>query len=189
MSKNSEIYHQGRNLLISFSSDSLVFCERKSDLLVKRSKSLTSLFCHGQPKTIAPVALLSWATWANCSWSCVVKSNRSELLKSLFKKERMSEEQHERFAHGHKKGGKLSKTYKKYDFFKQISLFYERFARITSESLTLLFFKEWIAHSRSLKWAKSERANSRPWNDGGFRCIWLLTLLQSSMWRKVSSNI
>ena len=40
---------------------------------------------------------------------CTVKSDRSESLKSLFKKERMSEEQRERFAHGHKKGGKLSK--------------------------------------------------------------------------------
>ena len=46
-------------------------------------------------------------------------SDGSELLKLLFKKERISEErvseeQRERFALGHKKGEKLSKTYNKY---------------------------------------------------------------------------
>ena len=57
----------------------------------------------------------------------------------------------ERFALGHKKGEKLSKTYEKYEFFEQIGRFCERFARIASESLTSLFFKEQIAHGRSLK--------------------------------------
>ena len=61
-----------------------------------------------------------------------MKSDGSELLKSLFKKERMSKEQSEHFTLGHKKGEKLSKTYEKY----------EQFALITSKSLTSLFFKE-----------------------------------------------
>ena len=74
------------NLLISFSSDSLVFCERKSDIHEK--------------EWIAPVVLLYWATWANRSWLLFcyeqpkrithghffVKSDGSEMLKSLKKK-------------------------------------------------------------------------------------------------------
>ena len=52
-----------------------------------------------------------------------VKSDGRKLLKSLFKKEQMSKEQREQFALGHKKGEKLSITYEKYEFLKQITLF------------------------------------------------------------------
>ena len=55
------------NLLIGFSSDSLVFCERKSNWLMKKSKLLPSLFCHGRPERIA-------------HGRSFVKSNRSEPL-------------------------------------------------------------------------------------------------------------
>ena len=41
------------NSLIGFSSDSLVFCERKSDLLVKKSESLPPIFCNERPEQIA----------------------------------------------------------------------------------------------------------------------------------------
>ena len=44
------------NLLIGFSSDSLVFCKQKSDSLVKKIKSFPSLFCPEQTEQIAPVA-------------------------------------------------------------------------------------------------------------------------------------
>ena len=81
---------QGGNSLIGFSSVLLVL---KSDV----SETLT-------------VTLLFWATWANRSGRSFVKSDGSELLNLLLKKERMSEERRERFALGHKKGGKLSKT-------------------------------------------------------------------------------
>ena len=46
------------NLLISYSSDLLDFCDPKSDLLVKKSKSLPSLFCHERIRAIG----------ANHSW-------------------------------------------------------------------------------------------------------------------------
>ena len=45
------------NSLIGFSSESLVFCERKSDSFVKTNESLPLLFCHEQRERIAPVAL------------------------------------------------------------------------------------------------------------------------------------
>ena len=69
-------------------------------------------------------ALLSWTTGANHSWSLFckerreqfayghpfLKSTESDLLPSLFKKERLSEERPEQLALVHKKGEKLSKT-------------------------------------------------------------------------------
>ena len=79
------------NLLIGFSSDLLVFCERKSDSLVKKNKSIQSLFCHERPE---------WITHSRS----FVKSHGSKMLKSLLKKERMSEERWEQFALGYKKG-------------------------------------------------------------------------------------
>ena len=59
----------------------------------------------------------------------------------------MSEERRERLAHGHKKRKHIEKC----EFFERIARFYKQFARITSKSLTSLFFKERIAHGRSLK--------------------------------------
>ena len=38
------------NSLIGLSSDSLVFCQQKSDSLAKKNESLTSLFCHERPE-------------------------------------------------------------------------------------------------------------------------------------------
>ena len=61
-----------RNLLICFSSKLLIFCKWKSDM----SKLLT-------------VAPFLWVTWVNRSGSSFAKSDRSEWLKSLFKKEQM----------------------------------------------------------------------------------------------------
>ena len=52
---------------IGFSSKSLVFCEQKSDSLVKKSKLLLSLFCHERPEQIAH----------GCSF---VKSDKSALF-------------------------------------------------------------------------------------------------------------
>ena len=66
-----------KNSLIDFSSDSLVFCERKSDALAKKSKLLPSLFCHDQPEQIA-------------HGRSFVKSEVIESLMSLFNKERLS---------------------------------------------------------------------------------------------------
>ena len=34
---------------------------------------LCSLFCHERPERIAPIALLSWTTWVNRSWSLFCK--------------------------------------------------------------------------------------------------------------------
>ena len=83
-------FFQVGNSLIGFSSNSLVFCERKL------------LFCHERPERIAHG--LSF-----------VKSDESEslkLLKLLFKKsayERRVNERRERFALWHKKGKNCQK--------------------------------------------------------------------------------
>ena len=50
------------NLLIDFSSNLLVFCELKSDSLVKKSKLLPLLFCHERPEGIA-----QGRSFCNCS--------------------------------------------------------------------------------------------------------------------------
>ena len=68
------------------------------------SESLLLLFCHEQPEQIT-------------HGFSFVKSDGSKSLKSLFKKEQMSEEQGEQVALGHKKWEKISRTYKKYAFF------------------------------------------------------------------------
>ena len=62
------------------------------------------LFRYERPERITHVDLLFRATWAIG-------------LQSLFIKEQMSEERWEQFALWHKKGGKLPKTYEKWDFF------------------------------------------------------------------------
>ena len=54
----------------------------------------------------------------------------------------MSEEQHEQFALGHKKGKKCQKHTKNTNFLSESLVFLERFAQIASESLTLLCLKE-----------------------------------------------
>ena len=120
-----------------FLSDSLVFCECKNEsaihsqkranrsccsvVMSKLSKSLMLLFCHEQSEQITHGGSFE-------------KSEGSKLLKLLFKKEQMSEEQQEQFACGIKKGKKLSKTYKNSNFCKQLTC-------IMSQSLTSLFFK------------------------------------------------
>ena len=129
------------------------------------------------------------ATWANRSGRSVVRSVGSESLNLLFKKEQMSEDRCERFALGHKKGEKLSKTYKNTIFWVNHSYFasdsleswanHSRHSLLNSESLGMalllratwanrslsLFCKErheQIAHDRSFKWAiLSERVKER----------------------------
>ena len=68
------------NLLISFSSALLVFCERKSERVICSWKrvncSRRSFFISNLSKSLT-VALLSWSTWANCSF---VMNNLSESL-------------------------------------------------------------------------------------------------------------
>ena len=81
---------------------------------MKKSESLLSLFCHEQPERITD----------GCSF---VKSNGSELLKSLFKKEQMSEELRERFALGHKK----MKHCKKMNFSSDLLICCKRFSHVT----------------------------------------------------------
>ena len=110
----------------------------------QKSESLPSLFCH------------EWPEWFSHSCS-FVKSNWSELLKSFFKKEQMSEEQWEWFTLGHKKGKncKNMRKFKNTNFSSKSLVICEQFARIMSESLTSLFCKE--QHERFC--AKERRAN------------------------------
>ena len=42
-------------------------------------KLLPSLFCHEQPERIAPITLLSWATWANRSRSLFCKERLAQI--------------------------------------------------------------------------------------------------------------
>ena len=93
-----------------------------------------------------------------------VKNDRSELLKSLFKKKRMTKERREQFALGHKKG-KTVKNIQKIRIFRANRSFFasdslESHANhsnryiLKSDDSDLLFCKEQrerIAHGRSLK--------------------------------------
>ena len=57
---------------------------------------------------------------------------------------------------------KLSKHMKNTNFSSYLLVYCEQFAPITSQSLTMPFFKERIAHGRSLKWAiLCERGNEQ----------------------------
>ena len=84
---------------------SLIFCEQKSDSLVKKSEWLPSLFCHERPETIAH----------GCSF---VKSNGSESLKTLSEKEPMIGGSD--LLLGIKRG-KFVKNIQKYEFFKRFA--------------------------------------------------------------------
>ena len=92
-----------------------------SVVMSKLSKSLISLFCHEQSEQIT-------------HGGSFVKSEGSKLLKLLFKKEQMSEEQQEQFARGIKKGKNCQKQTKNTNFCKQLTC-------IMSQSFTSLFFK------------------------------------------------
>ena len=46
LKKSKSLFHRVGNSLIDFSCESLVFCEQKSDSLVKKSESLPSLYCN-----------------------------------------------------------------------------------------------------------------------------------------------
>ena len=131
------------NLLICCLSESLVFCEQKSDSLVIKSKLLHA------------VALLSWAAGANRSQflfckerrdqdPSFLKSDKSVSLPWLFKKEGLSEERRERFTFAHKNGEKLSKTYNKMFFLEWITCFL-RAIRSNHEWITdvTLFKRNW----------------------------------------------
>ena len=71
------------NLLISFSSALLVFCERKSERVICSWKrvncSRRSFFISNLSKSLT-VALLSWSTWANRSRWLFCKERREWLL-------------------------------------------------------------------------------------------------------------
>ena len=119
------------------------FCERKINWLSKMSESLLSLFCHERPEQIAHC----------CSF---VKSDRSESLKSLFKKCEWEKSDGRDFLLGIKKG-KTVKNLWKIRIFQAIDSFLQAICSNHSYN----FFKEQISHSHSLKWAiLSERAKS-----------------------------
>ena len=171
---------------LGISSKSLIFCERKSEKVIH------------------------WLKRANRSHLSFVKSNESECSRLLFCKEWQEPFALGRRAMGairfwHKKGkssGKLSKTYKKYDFVKQIACFLWAKERLSREKeqitwvallfcLWSLFFKEqWeqIAYSQSLKCAtlskrpKSKRVNSQPWFLIYLLCFLLESFLKSCAW-------
>ena len=140
------------NSLIDFL---FVFCEWKSESVIHSflSRSNFGSFLKSDVSESLTVALLWWATWANCSSHSFVKCDGSGLLKSLFKKEQMSEEQREPFALWHKKGESRAN--------------HSHCSFLKSDESYLLFCKEQheqITHVHSLKWAiLSERANSQPW--------------------------
>ena len=76
----------------------------------------------------------------------LVKRDKSESLPSLFKKERLSEEQRERFTLRDKIREKpVKKNWQKHtknmNLFERTASFWERFARIASKSLMSLFFR------------------------------------------------
>ena len=98
------------NLLIGFSSDSLVLCEQKSDsrFACEKEQMLPSLFCHEWPEQIVQRRSFVLSDWVNRSGCSFVKSNGSKSLKLLFKKDQMSEER--QFAFGYKKRGKTVKN-------------------------------------------------------------------------------
>ena len=118
-------------------------CLFRVNILFFVSKRAKVWFAHFLSELLT-VALLLWATWANRSSCSFVKSSGSESLKLLFKKERMSEEQWERFALGHKKGKNCQKHSKNINFSRELLVlfFCERFAQITSKSLASLVCKE-----------------------------------------------
>ena len=141
-------------------------CLFRVNILFFVSKRAKVWFAHFLSELLT-VALLLWATWANRSSCSFVKSYGSESLKFLFKKDRMSEEQWEWFALGHKKGENCQYPTKNMNFFQQFTCFCERFTQITIESLTLLFFKEQITYGCSFvksdvsDWAKREWAKEQ----------------------------
>ena len=62
------------NSLIGFLSKSLIFCEQRSDSLVKKSELLQSLFCKDRRERFTPVSLLKRVTeriamGSICSWA------------------------------------------------------------------------------------------------------------------------
>ena len=84
--------------------------EQKKERKKERAKERFT----NEKEQITPVALLSWAIWANLSQLLFCKERQA--LKSLFKKTWRSKEQWEQFTLGHKKVIKPTKTYKKPKF-------------------------------------------------------------------------
>ena len=115
--------------------------EWRAICLWKRANCSHCSFFMSDLSEALTVALFSWVTWANFSLSlfCTVKSDWSESLNILYKKEWMSKERREEFTLGHKKGEKRSKTYEKYEFFSKSQVFCEHFVQIKSESSRVAF--------------------------------------------------
>ena len=124
------------NSLICFSSNSLVF--------------LSEVGFACKIERIAPVTLLSWATWANPSWRlfCHEQTERIDRSRSRFckvqrewiplscslKESKLVKSGGSALLLGIKKG-KTVKTYKKYEFFEYITLF-KRVIRSNHEQIT-----------------------------------------------------
>ena len=135
------------NTLMGFLSDLLVFCERKSDVFVKKRGSLPSLFCHERPNQIAHGRFKKKSKWA--------KSDGRDSLLGI-------------------KRWKTVKNIQKYEFFSASLVFgsnslesqanhsHSSFLKSAeSDLLTLLFCKErceWIAHGHSF--VKSDMSES-----------------------------
>ena len=116
----------------------------KESFASENEKMAPSLFCHDRPEQIAHG--LSF-----------VKSDGSESLKSLFKKEQMSKERRKWFPLEHKKW----KTRQKH--MRNTNLSSDSLASRAKHSHAI--FLKTVSHSLcTLKWAiMSERANSQPW--------------------------
>ena len=106
-------------------------------------------------------------------------NNERKSFPSLVKKEKLSKYRRKWFTLGHKKREKPWKTVKKYQkyVFCESLVFWEQFPRITSKSLTLLFFKEiescsfvksnksdllMAAHFWAILSERAKKANSQP---------------------------
>ena len=105
---------------------------------------------------IAPIALLSWAIWANCSSSLFSKEQRKGIVQaSLWNSQKHT---------------------KNTNILSNLLGFCNRFARNTSKSLTSLFFIEWQEQfadefEQKSKERMSQRANSQPLFGNRIRAI------------------
>ena len=109
------------NLLLTSKVGNLLYGFSSESLRVMGANHSRSLFCKVKLELLA-------------NGHSFLKSNNSELLPLLLQKERCSEERWEQFALGLKKGESSEKHTKSL-------ILREQFARITSESLTLLILK------------------------------------------------
>ena len=105
------IFSRAGNSIIGFSSESLIFCDGKSDLLVKKSESLSSLFFKDWRDQFAhsPSFVKSYGEQFPHGRP-FVKSDESESIPSIFNKEQLSKERRDQFALLAYKGGNTVKN-------------------------------------------------------------------------------